>query len=407
MTSASRPTPDSRPSTAPRSATVRRTRVLPRTAPSLTRRRFLTLAGLAGLGTACGTAASRVAETPTGDASLTVLNWELYIDEGPDGTVARFEEQTGIPVDYRPEYVGNVEGLTEIFEPTLGQGEPTGFDVVTPTYWVVQRMLANDWLEPIPLELVPNHVNVEPAYLGMPWDRGARFHMPWQAGITGIAHDPTVTSRLLGRPLQSISDLYDPALSGRVSFIGEMREAVGLTMLANGDDPSAATVPAAEQALERIQDAIDRGHVAAITFNEFADGLKSGEFVASMAWSGDTVILQDERPEFDFVVPVEGAIRWFDSMAIPKGADNQAAAARWMNFVYDPANAAQITAFVQYISPVVGVADALIQQGMRDLAQNPILFPDQETARRLVTWGGMDLEDEDRLDARFAEMAGL
>ncbi len=383
----------------------------PRPLPDLlTRRRFLRASGLTGaalLASACGAAGVRRAVTPTGQDELRVLNWELYIDEGAGNTIERFQQATGIPVDYRPEYIGNYEGLAEIFEPTLGQGDPTGFDVVTPTYWLVQRMLANGWLEPVPLELVPNHVNLDPVYLGMPWDRGARFHMPWQAGITGIAFDPSAAQALLGRPLQTVADLYDPKLAGRVSFIGEMREAVGLTMLANGDDPSAASVTAATEALDRIERAYATDHVAAFTFNEFADGLKDGTYVASMAWSGDAVILTDERPDLEFIVPAEGAIRWFDSMVIPAGAENQAAAARWMDFVYDPANAARITSFVQYISPVLGVQEQLVAQGESALANNPILFPDDETARRLFTWGGMDLDDEDALDARFAEVAEL
>ena len=74
-----------------------------------------------------------------------------------------------------------------------------------------------------------------------------------------------------------------------------------------------------------------------------------------------------------------------------------------MDFVYEPANAAQITAWVQYISPVIGVREELQRLGgdAAELARNPILFPDDETKRRLFTWGGLPVEVEDRLDDRF------
>ena len=143
-----------------------------------------------------------------------------------------------------------------------------------------------------------------------------------------------------------------------------------------------------------------------MTFGEFSDGRSSGDLWVAMAWSGDSVILQADRPDIEFVIPDEGAVRWFDTMVIPAGADNVAAAGAWMNFVYDPANAARITAWVQYISPVIGVEDELRALGgdAAALADNPILFPDDATKRRLFTWGGLPVEVEDRLDDRFNQL---
>lgn len=341
---------------------------------------------------------------PAGDGRLRVLNWEAYIDEE---TVPRFEEATGTSVSYSEDYIGNAEALADIIGPTLGEGRPSGYDVMVPTYWVVDRMVRNGWVEPVPIERVPNHVNVDPAFLTMPWDRGARFHMPWQVGITGIAYD----AEAAGRELGSIDDLFDRSLAGRVGFIGEMREAVGLAMLRRGADPARATASEAEAALDDIAAATSRGQVAQFTFSEFTDGLLDGSLVAAMAWSGDIVQLQAEHPERDirFVIPEEGAIRWFDSMVIPAGATSPGAAADWMDFCYDPINAARITQAVQYISPVLGVREELDRLGgdAAALAENPILFPDDETRRRLFFWSGLDADVEDDLDARFAEIAGF
>ena len=375
------------------------------TRPSLSRRQFLGLATALGLAAATGCTGS----DDDGDdesAPLRVLNWAEYIDvDGAEpGTVARFEQATGIPVHYVEEYDGNEDAFERLFEPTLGRGRPTGFDVVVPTYWAVDRMLARGWLEPVPLELVPNHVNIEPGLLGMPWDRGARFHMPWQVGITGIAYDP----RLTGRELRSVADLFDPALKGRVSMVSEMRETVGLVMLTQGADPSRVTEASAERALERLAALISDGQVTRFTANEFVDLLGTGEIAACLAWSGDIVQLQRERPDLRFVIPVEGGIRWFDSMVIPRDARRPAAAARWMDFAYDPANAARITMGVQYISPVLGVREELERLGgeAARLADDPILFPDDETRRRLFFWAGLDAEAEDAVQRRFSEITG-
>lgn len=337
-----------------------------------------------------------------GDRDLSVLNWPLYIDpdeDGVDGTVTRAQRDLGIRVTYEDTYEDNIAAWEELIVPTLGADATLPYDIITPTYWLAARMVERGWAEQIPIEIVPNHTNIDPAYLTQAWDRGARFHMPWQAGITGIAYDPART----GRPITSILDLFDPAFAGRVGIIGEMRETVPFGMLLNGDDPSRPTAETASAGLALFEAARADGQIAAVTFSEFAEKLTSGELWVAMAWSGDSVILQADRPDIEFVIPDEGAVRWFDTMVIPAGSANVAAAGAWMNYVYDPANAARITNWVQYISPVIGVREALQDLGgdAAELARNPILFPDAETSRRLFTWGGLPVEVEDQLDARF------
>ncbi len=376
--------------------------------PGLRRRDLLGGAGALGLvalaGCSRGGDQVRTIDLGGGD-QLSILNWSLYIDpdEGAtEGTITRVQRERDLVVSYDESYEDNILAWETLIVPTLGAGENLPYDIITPTFWLVARMVERGWAEQIPLEVVPNHVNIDPAYLTQPWDRGARFHMPWQAGITGIAYDPALT----GRPIGSIADLFDPAFRGRVGIIGEMRETVPFGMLLNGDDPSRPAEASAVAGLELFEQARASGQIAQVTFGEFADALAAGELWLAMAWSGDTVILQDARPDIEFVIPEEGAVRWFDTMVIPRGARNVAAAGEWMDFVYDPANAARITAWVQYISPVIGVREELQRLGGQaaELARNPILFPDDETRRRLFTWGGLPVEVEDRLDARFAAL---
>jgi spermidine/putrescine transport system substrate-binding protein len=337
-----------------------------------------------------------------------MLNWPDYIDVDDDGvvtyeggTLATLAESEGIQVDYQPLYTDNGSGFELIVNGTVDTSPPR-YDIVVPTNWRAAQMIANGWAEPLPIEIIGNHANIDPAFLTNAWDRGCRYQMPWQAGITGIAYDPAQT----GRELTSINDLFDPALAGRVGFIGEMREAVGLTMLANGDDPSRPTTATAEAGLARILDANDAGQVGAFTFEDFAPKLASGELAAAMAWSGDVALLQADQPDIEFIIPDEGAIQWFDTMVIPAGSANIGAAGHFMDFVYEPANAARITEWVQYISPVIGVQELLLSAGGAgaELAKNPVLFPDAAARARLFTWGGLDQQAEDALDAIYAQL---
>lgn len=348
--------------------------------------------------------------------NLEIINWYDYIDLT---TVDRIASDLGINVNYRdrlfgeggveivdpetgaavPVYPDNVTGFSDIIEPVLSSGAVPDFDVIVPTNWLAGRMIDNGWVEELPLEVIPNHVNIDPAYLTNDWDRGSRFQMPWQAGITGIAYNPERTNG----EITSIAQLFDPSLAGTVGLVGEMREAVGFAMLLNGDDPSRPTPASARAGLAVIRAAVERGHFHSIVFDDFVDLLVDGSLSASMAWSGQAALLQFDRPEFQYVIPDEGAISWFDTMVIPKGAVNYANAAEWMNWAYDPVNAAEISAYTLYVSPVLGTQDALRAQGgdAAELADNPLLFPDNETRNRLFTWGSLDLATELEIEAEF------
>ena len=362
----------------------------------LSRRSFLTssaaAAAVLGLGACGGGGLSE--QSVSSSNRLRVLNWSEYLD--PE-LLTQVDAMLASSVTYEELWEDNYSGQ-DLFG--------SDWDIVTPTNWLAAQYIQDGSVQRLPVEFIPNHKNIDPVFLTNGWDRGARFHMPWQSGITGIAYDPALT----GRELTSIADLFAPDLAGRVAMIGEMREAVGLAMLANGDDPARPTQEQAERAFDQLVEANDRGQFYQDwVFNEFTDLLKSGTVAASMAWSGDAVQLQLERPDIEFVIPEEGAIQWFDTMVIPTGASNARGAAEWMNLFYDPVIAAANTQWVQYITPVLGVREELFRVGgdAFELARNPILFPDDETQRRLFIWGGLEsTAAEQDLDDRFAVMSG-
>jgi len=333
--------------------------------------------------------------------SIRVINWFEYIDPTLLPTI---EAEAGISVFYDEgtadvnTYPDNVTAWQTIIEPQLSTGGTPDFDLIVPTNWLTARMIDRGWVEELPLEEIPNHVNIDPAYLTNDWDRGSRFQMPWQGGITGIAYDPALTEG----PVTSVEQLLSDELAGRVGLIGEMREAVGLAMLMNGDDPSSPTPRSARAGLQVISDAAARGQFHSAVFFDFVDKLQNGEIAATMAWSGQTALMQFDRPDIEFAIPDEGGILWFDTMVIPRNAAGALGAARWMNWAYDPLNAAQISAFNLYVCPVLGTQEALRELGDDETANNELIFPSSETRNRLSTWGTLDEETENEIEAEFA-----
>lgn len=346
-----------------------------------------------------------------GQTNIRVINWFEYIDPA---TIPVIEAEAAIGVNYdegtadNNTYPDNVTAWDTIISPQLSGGGVPNFDLIMPTNWLAARMIDRGWVEPLPLDVIPNHINIDPAFLTNDWDRGSRFQMPWQGGMTGIAYNPVATD---GQPVTSIEQLLSPDLAGRVGLIGEMREAVGLAMLFNGDDPSSPTPSSARAGLEVLENAAARGQFQSVVFFDFVDKLQSGELAATMAWSGQTALLQLDRPDIEFVIPEEGAISWFDTMVIPKNAPGAVGAARWMNWAYDPANAAQISAFNLYVCPVLGTQVALREAGeaaqgasreqLLDASNNELIFPSAETRNQLFTWGTLDEGTELEIEDKF------
>ena len=372
---------------------------------------ILAVTGDSGGGTATpGTEPEPGGTTPTGTGEggqVRVFNWQAYIDPSEDGNVGtldRFTAATGIAVEYDEGFNDNNEVFNRDLQPVLGVGKQVDFDIMCPTYWMAARVKGLGWVEPLPLDLIPNHVNLEDQYLNLPWDQGAEYQMPWQAGITGFAYNPALT----GRQLTSINDLFDPEFAGKVALFTEMRDTLGLVMLGMGLDPSVLDEAGAQAALDKIDAATKSGQIRAFTGNEYLRSLESGDFVACVAWSGDIVQLNYTRPDIKFVIPDQGGISWFDTMMIPKGSPNVAQAAAFMNFVYDPTNAALLTKYVQYVSPVKGVKDKLLAMGgdAAALAESPLLFPSEEDKKRLYVFADLPQDVDLDLTDKFLKITG-
>ena len=124
--------------------------------------------------------------------------------------------------------------------------------------------------------------------------------------------------------------------------------------------------------------------------NDYAEDMVSGNVVLAMAWSGDIVIKQAEKETLVWHLPDEGGMLWTDNMLIPKGAQHKYTAELMIDFVYDPAIAAQIAAYVNYVTPVKGAKEELAKTDP-DMAEQPADLP----ARR-GPLEGQDLQGPDR-----------
>ena len=379
------------------------------------RRRFLGRAGglalaSSGLSTAlaaCGGVEGTAQKAkPKGDVShpkvpLTELrfsNWPLYIDRK---VLKDFERQSGLEVEYVEEVNDNTEFFGKVRQ-QLQSGKPTGRDLVALTDWMAARWVRNGYLEPFDRRNTPNvEAHLQPGLKDPNFDPGRRFTTPWQSGMTGIGYD----KRAVGGKLTSMEQLFDPRFKGRVSMLSDARDSSSLVLLMNGVKPEEATIDQVLEAIERIERENDKGQIRRFTGNDYTVDLVKGNVVIACAYAADLIQLREDNPNLDFVIPEEGAILWSDNLMMPAGLEHPYAAEVWTNHVYDPEVAARLTATIAGVTPVTGVQEILAKTDP-ELAENPLVFPDDETRKRLYGYPNLAPQDEDEMNRAFEAIIG-
>lgn len=395
---------------------------------ALSRRNLLRGAGLAGTAAflaACGikgtddTGTSGTSDTsgaPSSDSGSTDLsdtdktvnwsNWPDYLDVDENDTskhpsLDQFKEQTGITATYVEDVNDNDQYFAKI-QPLLAAGQTVAADVFCVTDWMVAKLMRLGYLEDLDYANIPNAKNLTPELKNVTFDPGRKQSITWQSGFAGISYNPDVT----GKPIETIDQLLtDPSLKGKVTLLTEMRDTVGLTLLDLGYDCSDFTEDQFNEAIAKLQKAVDAGQIRQFMGNDYGQGLVSGDIAACVAWTGDVVQLQLDNPNLQYVLPDAGCTLWSDNWVIPKGVKHKKNAEMLINFYFQPDIAAEVADYVNYISPVVGAKDALLADDP-DVANNPLIFPDDTVMSRAKVFMALDEDQETRYSAAFAQLMG-
>jgi spermidine/putrescine transport system substrate-binding protein len=373
----------------------------------LTRRELLRAAGvtagavsLAPILAACASSAAGPFDGKP-DGIVNFANWPLYIDKVADDngvshipSLEAFTRDTGIQVNYR-QVIEDAETFFRAIEKWLRAGEPTGWDIMVITNGqTLSDLIKLDYLMELPANLHPAFdENADSTVTDPAYDPKNRYTMAWQSGITGIAYNPELT----GRPITSLSDLFDPAFKGMVGMFGDTTDLPNLALLAAGAEPETSTEDDWKAAAEMLAHQKAQGLVRDYFTQGYINALRNGEVALTMAWSGD--IFQEDlsgSTRLEFVVPDDGAIIWTDCMCIPQAAQHPLDAITLMDYVYRPDVAATIAAGAQYITPVPGSRAILEQRAaeatgdeaqlLQQVATSPLVFPSDEDRARLHTY---------------------
>ncbi|GIJ33051.1 polyamine ABC transporter substrate-binding protein [Micromonospora sediminimaris] len=363
--------------------------------------------------TGCGTPAAQqteegcVSEDLSGtEKTLAFSNWPQYMDVDEDDESKRpsldgFVSRTGIQVTYTEDINDNNEFFGKV-QNQLAACQSTGRDIMVLTDWMAARMIRLGWIQKLDRSKLPNvEANLLPSLRNRPFDAENQFAVPWQSGLAGLAYNGRVTGEI-----RTVDELLTrPDLKGKVTALSEMRDTMGLLLMSNGHDPADFTAAQFDDALNKLKRAVDSGQIRRFTGNDYAPDLARGDIAACVGWSGDIIQLGFEDERIRFVAPDSGVLLWSDNMLVPNQASHKANAEELINYYYDPAVAAQLAAYVNYICPVQG-AQAEMEKIDPELAANPLIFPDETMLARSRVFMALDEQQEREYESKFQQVIG-
>ncbi len=328
----------------------------------------------------------------------TFSNWPLYIDKK---VLKTFDKRYGGHVKYVEDINDNDEFYGKVRQ-QLQADQSIGRDIVVLTDPMASKWVRNRYVQPLDKKNMPNVVqNLVDNLRSVPYDKKREYSVPWQSGAVGLGYNPKKT----GRELHSINDLFDPAFKGRVTMLSEPYDSANSTLLGMGINPTTAKIDQILSAIDKIQKYADQDQFRRFTGNDYSTDLTKGNIWVALAYSGDIVQLQSDNPDLRFIYPDEGAMLFTDNMMIPENAEHVYAAETMMNFVYEPAIAAKLAIYVNYISPVKGIQE-IVEKTDPDIANNPLIFPPDEVTAKLHPYPALSENDEREMKQAMAKVTG-
>ncbi|MGJ8623834.1 MAG: polyamine ABC transporter substrate-binding protein [Yoonia sp.] len=313
-----------------------------------------------------------------------VYNWSDYIDED---LLTKFEEETGYDLIY------DVFDSNEVLETKLLAGG-SGYDVVVPTGTFLQRQISAGAFQPLDKSKLSNIGNLWDVVQARTdiYDPDGAYSINYMWGTTGIGVNVGKVTELLGEdaPIGSLDLVFDPANMEKlaecgVHFLDAPAEMIPAALQYIGEDPDAKdeeTLAKAEPVLQAVRPYVQKFHSS-----EYISALANGDICVAFGWSGDILQSRDRAAEAEngvevaYNAPSEGALMWFDQMAIPVDAPNPEGAHAFLDFILDAENMAAASNYVYYANG----NEASIPLLVEDVIGDPAIYPDEATLETLYT----------------------
>lgn len=275
----------------------------------------------------------------TAEGELQLYNWGNYTSAD---LLAKFEKDTGIKVTVT-DYDSNDTALAKV------EAGGSGFDLVVPSANYVPIWVEKGLIDELDMSKLPNHKNIAPEWMDVPWDKGRVHTVPWQWGTTGIA----VNTKVYGGDINTSGVFLNvpDELKGKINVVPEMNDILSLALWYVGGEPCTEDT----EVLKKARDALIAAKPDWLSMDYGAtEKMSNNDWAASVNWNGSTMRIRLANPDVKYGYPKEGYPIWMDSVAVLKDAPNKENAYTFLNYIMEPENAAMISAFARYANGISG-----------------------------------------------------
>lgn len=297
---------------------------------------------------------------------LVILNWPEFID--PE-IVEKFEQKYNVTIkdiffesdDYRDNYMHEIQGK--------------GVDLIMVNGLKVSAYIRQNWVAPLTIKEVPNLKHIETKWLNL-YESTEGYVLPYFWGTSGIAY----RKDLIKSKVTSWMDLFQPneALRGKIVMIGSHRDLIGAALKAKGYSLNSTSYKELKEAKELLLN--QKPYVAGyeyITLDENSPMAK-GDVHVAFGYSGDILTLKKHAKNVEYVLPKEGGNLWVDYWMVANASHNKDMAYRFLNFINQPAYAAQLAEWAHYASPNKA-AEKLLPA---EFLSNKLIYPPKDTLNK-------------------------
>lgn len=325
-----------------------------------------------------------MAATAAQAEEVRVYNWSDYIDEE---LLTKFEDETGIKLIY------DVFDSNEVLETKLLAGN-SGYDIVVPSASFMVRQIEAGAFQKLDPSKFTNSANLWDLIKDRTakYDPDNAYSINYMWGTTGIGVNIGKVTELLGEdaPMDSLALVFDPANMEKLAECGvhmldAPTEVIPAALAYLGEDPNSQdpeVIGKAEAVFAAVRPYIQKFHSS-----EYITALANGDICVAIGWSGDVLQARDRAWEADagveigYSAPKEGALMWFDQMAIPADAPNPEAAHKFLDFIMNAENMAAASNYVYYANGNLASQELLVEDVIGDTA----IYPDEATLENLYT----------------------
>lgn len=323
---------------------------------------------------------------------VNVYNWSDYIDEE---ILAEFEAETGIKVVY------DVFDSNDVLETKLLAGG-SGYDVVVPSGTFLGRQIQAGVFQELDRTKLTNWGNLWDLVLDRTskWDPGNKYAVNYMWGTTGIGYNVNmVNERMADAPVNSWDMIFNPEIAAKFADCGIYMLDAGDEMIPAalkyiGEDPDSKDVNVIAKAEAVLMAA--RPFIRKFHSSEYIDALANGDICIAVGWSGDMLQARDRAAEakngveINYVAPVEGALMWFDMMAIPADATHPGNAHTFINYIMRPEVMAKASNYVYYANGNKASEEFLAE----DVIGDPAIYPTPEALKTLYITTPYDADSQ-------------